>query len=556
MTEFKTIVENVERKTYLKGKLRGKYFGFLDDGLSDLIHENFYSMEFLEASVEVEHITKWDQGGEFDDFKFVDLFSTQLPPRTSFHVSSSDGSTKIYYIRLKDIKVKDINLCNQVYEGNKVFGTIEGEICGYISRIEQTTEHIPIRIKESNGGVIKESGLRDEVTEKENEKTESNIVEANEETRVNNKEELNQIPPSLEQVENDGFWKKTGSILQSILTILFVLPLLYIGWPFLLIIGASMLFQFIGHLIQPVFRYIGKPFISIVWILFLSTTVFSLIEYLSKGAEMVVSSSPTKDLPVERTDYEEVEEIGTDIPEIESHGTKDSIITHYRVWKDYTGIQYQGFIKLKYSDLKSANNYHQSIATSGDGIDFYNQLLQQFLTQDSNSLSGVYSLFDTLRSANKLDKKAFAEVIVSCVQDIPYTLILDKACDPSLYNDKFIDEYLSNGGVCHPFVKFGIYSPVEFIATLHGDCDTRALLLFTLLQHYGYDVTMLSNEVYKHSVIAINMPYLGTSKIINGKRYVIWETTRAGIPPGVFPHQISNMDLWFVNLISTNSIVQ
>jgi len=155
-----------------------------------------------------------------------------------------------------------------------------------------------------------------------------------------------------------------------------------------------------------------------------------------------------------------------------------------------------------------------------------------------------------------MDNKTFAESIVTCVQDIPYTLILEKACDPSLYNDHFVNEYLSKGGNCHPNVKYGILSPVEFAATLHGDCDTRALLLFMILNHYEYDVAMLSSEVYRHAVIAINLPYLGTSKNINGKRYVLWETTQAGIPPGVFPSEISNMNLWSFNLISKSYPLQ
>ena len=555
MIEYKTIIKNIERKTYLKGKLRGKYFGFLDDGLSDLVHENFYSMEFLEATVEVEQIKKWDQEGEFNDFKFVDIFSTQLPSSTSFHVSGSDGSTKIYYITLKDLKVKDIKLFNQVYEGEKVFGTLEGEICGYILRIEQIIEHVPVASEELNDGSgskgIGSNISKDLNGEKSRVEPELNKVEGSQENGLTHSAEASSLISSLEQAEKAGFWKTIGSILQSILTILFVLPLLYIGWPFLLIIGASMLFQFIGQIIQPVFRYIGKPFISLVWILFVCAAFISLIGYISKSTEMVVSSPVTRDLPIEKTEYEEVEN-----PEIGNPGTKDSIISHYRVWKDYAGVQYQGFLKLRYSDWGSATSYHQNITIPGESIGGYNQLLQQFLSQDSSKLSGVYALFDTLRSKHHLENKAFAEVIVSCIQDIPYTLILENACDPSLYNDQFVHQYLTDGGVCHPYVKFGIFSPVEFVATLYGDCDTRALLLFTILKHYGYDVAILGSEAYQHSVIAINMPYLGTSKIINGKRYVIWETTQAGIAAGVFPSQLSNMNLWFVNLITTNSTVQ
>jgi hypothetical protein len=64
---------------------------------------------------------------------------------------------------------------------------------------------------------------------------------------------------------------------------------------------------------------------------------------------------------------------------------------------------------------------------------------------------------------------------------------------------------------------------------------------------------MLGSELYRHSVIGINLPYNGISKTINGKRYVIWETTEQGIPPGVIPREVSDMRFWNVTLISNNN---
>jgi hypothetical protein len=147
----------------------------------------------------------------------------------------------------------------------------------------------------------------------------------------------------------------------------------------------------------------------------------------------------------------------------------------------------------------------------------------------------------------------FAEVIVSCIQNIPYTLVLNKSCDPTLYNDKFIKDYLnSQKGDCIGNIKYGILSPSEFLENLEGDCDTRTLMLFTMLTHYGYDVAILSSDVYKHSLLGINLPYRGISKQINGKRYVLWETTAEGIPPGLIPAQIANTRNWYPSLLNKN----
>ena len=66
----------------------------------------------------------------------------------------------------------------------------------------------------------------------------------------------------------------------------------------------------------------------------------------------------------------------------------------------------------------------------------------------------------------------FAESIVSCIQDIPYTLILPGACDPWIYNDQFTIDFLLQGGKCRPNELYGLLSPSEFFEDLDGDCDT------------------------------------------------------------------------------------
>ena len=153
--------------------------------------------------------------------------------------------------------------------------------------------------------------------------------------------------------------------------------------------------------------------------------------------------------------------------------------------------------------------------------------------------------------ANHLSEKGLAETIVSFVQDIPYVVVLSNACDPSLYADAFIKKYLSaENALCDGFEKFGINTPVEYIATLKGDCDTKTLLLYTMLSHYGYDVAMLSSEYYNHSLIGINLPYEGVAYKYNNQRYILWETTAPNFKPGILPNEISNTNYWRISLKS------
>jgi hypothetical protein len=160
-------------------------------------------------------------------------------------------------------------------------------------------------------------------------------------------------------------------------------------------------------------------------------------------------------------------------------------------------------------------------------------------------------MFDSIQKGNSFNKMKFAEVIVSFVQDIPYYLILDSECDASLYNDNFIKEYLnSKDARCFGYQKFGINSPLEFISSLKGDCDTRTLLLYTVLDHYGYDVALMSSDEYGHSILGINLPYNGISYEYNNSRYVLWETTSPNLKPGIIARKISNLNYWKISLKS------
>jgi hypothetical protein len=145
----------------------------------------------------------------------------------------------------------------------------------------------------------------------------------------------------------------------------------------------------------------------------------------------------------------------------------------------------------------------------------------------------------------------FAELLVSFVQDIPYAVIVPDDCNPNLYDDKFIREYLSSENAsCNGFQKFGINSPVEFMSNLYGDCDTRTLLLYTMLAHYGYDVALFSSEYYSHSIIGVNLPISGIAYTYENQRYVLWETTAPNIKAGVLPKEISNLKYWRISLKS------
>ena len=231
--------------------------------------------------------------------------------------------------------------------------------------------------------------------------------------------------------------------------------------------------------------------------------------------------------------------------------TFDSLITHYSSWQDYNGNFYEGKFWVRKSDFKDSKYYKQNKVPSAYTEDAYDYMLFALKEKDLYKLDGLYYLFDSIQNKKNLSQIKFAEMIVSFIQDIPYTLILSEACDPDLYNDEFSKNYLSEENArCEGFQKFGINTPVEFMATLNGDCDTRTLLLYTILAHYGYDVAILSSEYYSHSILGVNLPIYGDAYQYRDQRYVLWETTTKNRKPGEISYSYSNLDYWRISLKS------
>jgi hypothetical protein len=134
---------------------------------------------------------------------------------------------------------------------------------------------------------------------------------------------------------------------------------------------------------------------------------------------------------------------------------------------------------------------------------------------------------------------------------MPYSLILDNGCDPALYSDRFVRSYLSDTDArCVGYQRFGIHTPLEFLYTIDGDCDSRTLLLYTILSHYDFDVAILSSEHYGHSILGVNLPIQGIALKHQNQRYVVWETTSQGTKPGFIPNQFSNLNYWRISLKS------
>lgn len=543
MSEFVTIQEHIERRTYIKGKFNGKFIGYLDHTKSDLLHENFYDLEVLSGEIKTTkddaHIRHW-QTGEPEEFQPVEQFLTKLPQLLTLEIKDNDGIIKSYQINLNEPKLSNYSLSKQVYEDDKIFGDIEGDISGYIKHYDIQDVEVEV-IPEDDGTIILPSSTTSIKTTKQTGKTEVNGNYKRWE--YYNSDGSTYWGNWIKQSNETGFsfWSFLVGLLQILFFLAIVIPLFTVGWKLflpLLIIGGIF---YLLSIFQPVIIRLWNWLIKLIGFAFLMFFVFGIISLFTNPIHTTVKKKYATN------SNEEIQNITPDPL------TGDSIISHYRVWQDYNNKEYSGNLKVKISDYRNVTNYRNNISVSPQDPNQYNYIVSKIYDFDKNKLSLIYSMFDSLKTKHNLSEIKFAEVITSCIQDIPYTLVLDNDCNANKYNDKFISEYLGNGGKCEGYIKFGLLAPNEFMGSLVGDCDTRTLLLFTVLNHYKYDVAMLGSELYRHSVIGINLPYNGISKIINGKRYVIWETTEQGIPPGVISREVSDMRFWNVTLISNNN---
>lgn len=547
--EFKKVTKEISipRKTYLKGTISGKYRGDKLLNLED-VNEVLFDFEIYEAEVicKSKEDFRKNQPYKFPNDFFVTVNSetikrtefpkNKLPETLQVTLAIDQKSFGINIIEPKIYDFKTVRRLHQI-EGDEVFGTFDAFISGYIFDYEKknVVENIPVIHKpippdefecESNGNQTGNERKNGTITQKE-----YYCKHHNDTVWVNHK-----LPPSPPIPPGGGCLSGIFSVIGTIIGLIFLLLML----PQLLYVLPFFILIVVINLFGKYFKWIFRVFAFLLLLGFISAVFHSLSSrnhhYIPKP--IIVDNAREKDNVEPRKD--------TVVQNV-----KDTIITKYRIWKDYDGNEYEGKYKLSLNDYMDSKNFKQKLNASQNNINSYDEIIYNLKNRDKNKLNGLYKLFDSINNKNKLSKIKFAEMIVSFVQDIPYAIVLDNDCDASLYNDPFTKSYLLNHkGECDSYQKFGINTPVEFLMNLKGDCDTRTLLLYSIFTHYNYDVALLSSEFYGHSILGINLPINGLSYNYNNQNYVLWETTALNCKPGIIPNEISNLNNWRISLKS------
>ena len=175
-----------------------------------------------------------------------------------------------------------------------------------------------------------------------------------------------------------------------------------------------------------------------------------------------------------------------------------------------------------------------------DYEDVWGRVYDQLIKDSKSYINFIVDSLTSVSKAQSLKRSELAEMVVTFVQDIPYSYVRVEDCSQSN----------NNGKPCIGNVALGLLSPYEFLHSLYGDCDTRSVLIYTLLEEMGFDPMIVVSNQYAHAMLALNLPASGDHLSHKGKNYYFWETTGKGWPLGMLPPNTNNIKYWKIALVN------
>lgn len=544
----KTIITEI--RVYVTGIIRIKYYAPQDtERMDHHLKEFYYSIHPTEFAAEINEkdiyrsdVPPASFGDVFNKNEHFPLGGNQ-PIKTRIVGEHADA---YHELKIENLVIPEPDIELVTKHETTSFGTVRGKFYGYVKHLQYHDEYE--EVEECFGP----TGRKDYKTENGAEFSREEYYQANcttywsnwvpRYTSVNSSPKVRTFSSAYRKpvISQDGCVPSTISSIILVIYLLFLLFTIPYLLPGLIFIGLMLLFSWLGRGSSRG-RGLASGFVGLFYLLFIVAFLWNLFtqKRTYHPSPLVTETTREKENP-------------TVVPVTNpDNGEPDSLISHFRQWQDYDDSVYSGRYTVRASDVHSAGAFKNSLAVYSNSPQNYDRIIHDIKDHDTIAVTGLYNLFDSIANARPLTQTRFAEMIVSFAQDIPYSLVLENGCDPSLYNDAYIREYLSTSdALCEPNQRFGINSPVEFLAGLKGDCDTRTLLVYLVLSHYHYDVALLSSEQYNHSLIGINLPYSGVTFGYNGQKYVLWETTAAGMRPGVISPKVSDMNYWRISLKS------
>jgi hypothetical protein len=113
----------------------------------------------------------------------------------------------------------------------------------------------------------------------------------------------------------------------------------------------------------------------------------------------------------------------------------------------------------------------------------------------------------------------------------------------------FVITFVQNIRYERPGGTLDLFPPLGTIAYRFGDCDSKAMLLYVILERMGIDCAMMWSYNYKHAMLGIKVNGRGKFLTTNGKKYYFLETTYPGWDVGEIPPEFNNVKFWFISEI-------
>jgi len=113
----------------------------------------------------------------------------------------------------------------------------------------------------------------------------------------------------------------------------------------------------------------------------------------------------------------------------------------------------------------------------------------------------------------------------------------------------FVITFVQNINYERPGGALDLFPPLGTIAYRFGDCDSKAMLLYVILERMGIDCAMLWSYKYKHAMLGIKVNGMGNFLTANGKKYYFLETTYPNWDVGEIPNEFGNIKFWFISEI-------
>lgn len=531
-------VTRQEHRVYVKGFMSVKYWADQESGYNiSVLKEVIYKINPVEAEAEItgSDIFSFPPPRHFQKaYSETELFLSPLPQPVKCRIMIA-GNEELYDLAIQDIRIVDPELSGITKHENRSFGIISGVFYGYVLKVEE--KEVMQTVTECSG----ETGRIEKKTEEGHEYYRREYYHKDCSVYWGPWEKIITVNRTARTTTTGSFVETTGCLQW------WWLPFLFLGfiiWPkffgVLLLLGILLLVLSWG---AEIFSYL-LPLLATLFVAYAVWSAFTAgkksIPFTNRNKENTYDTVITK---------REVKEEGSGKP-----GT-DTLVSHFLRWKDYDNYPYAITLTVSARAIREATMRHNNaeIPMYGNSLA---PVYRQMEFNDAGGLNRVFAAFDSLRRARRLGEKEFANMLVSCIQSVPYYLVLDQSCSADYSNDEFITAYLSacTRECCIGDTRFGVRSPLEFLADLKGDCDTRALLIFTLLKKFNYNVALLTSDYYRHAMVAVSFDngekINGLSMNINNRNYYPWETTAAGFQAGQVPEANRNLSNWKIALLN------